>query len=138
MQFVNRHISGRNRNGQAQRQEIGHIDLMSHYCFIEVPDNDAANVMAALDGTTYHGRQVRCNAEGSGKPEQTESNSERRGGRRDMRKPRQQRPARRNERQREFSADDWRALMSAKNIELRGDEPDFSEEGWARRKKKKK
>ena len=138
MQFVNRHISGRNRNGQAQRQEIGHIDLMSHYCFIEVPDNDAANVMAALDGTTYHGRQVRCNAEGSGKPEQTEFNSERRGGRRDMRKPRQQRPARRNERQREFSADDWRALMSAKNIELRGDEPDFSEEGWARRKKKKK
>lgn len=138
MQFVNRHISGRNRNGQAQRQEIGHIDLMSHYCFIEVPDNDAANVMAALDGTTYHGRQVRCNAEGSGKPEQTEFNSEHRGGRRDMRKPRQQRPARRNERQREFSADDWRALMSAKNIELRGDEPDFSEEGWARRKKKKK
>ena len=138
MQFVNRHISGRNRNGQAQRQEIGHIDLMSHYCFIEVPDNDAANVMAALDGTTYHGRQVRCNAEGSGKPEQTEFNSERRGGRRDMRKPRQQRPTRRNERQREFSADDWRALMSAKNIELRGDEPDFSEEGWARRKKKKK
>ena len=76
MQFVNRHISGRNRNGQAQRQEIGHIDLMSHYCFIEVPDNDAANVMAALDGTTYHGRQVRCNAEGSGKPEQTQSTAE--------------------------------------------------------------
>ena len=55
-----------------------------------------------------------------------------------MRKSRQQRGRGRNERQREFSADDWRALMTAKNIDLRGEEPDFSEEGWARRKKKKK
>nr|MDE5987730.1 DEAD/DEAH box helicase [Prevotella sp.] len=71
MQFVNQHVSGRGKGGQGKRQEVGHIDLMSHYCFIEVPEKDAANVIGALDGTTYHGRPVRCNAEGAGKPEGT-------------------------------------------------------------------
>ena len=38
-----------------------------------------------------------------------------------------------------IDADDWKALMAgAKDIQLRGDEPDFSEEGWARRYPKKK
>ena len=138
MQFVNRHISGRSRNGQGQRQDIGHIDLMSHYCFIEVPEKDAKNVMAALDGTTYHGRPVRCNAEGSAKPDAADNHAAPWRERRDVRKSRQQRGRGRSERQREFSAADWRALMTAKNIDLRGEEPDFSEEGWARRKKKKK
>jgi ATP-dependent RNA helicase DeaD len=34
--------------------------------------------------------------------------------------------------------DDWKALMQRGNITLKGDEPDFSEEGWARRRPKKK
>lgn len=157
MQFVNRHLSGRGKNGQAQRQEIGHIDLMSHYCFIEVPKKDAANVMAALDGTNYHGRQVRCNAEGDGKPEGTFDASVNRNRRTDRAgnvgnvgrpdRPRRRddgRPAmkpskKRNRQHGEFTADDWRSLMaSARDFNLRGPEPDFSEEGWARRKPKKK
>ena len=33
---------------------------------------------------------------------------------------------------------DWRQLFSQKDIKLRGEEPDFSEEGWARRRSRKK
>lgn len=159
MQFINQHVSGRGKGGEAKRQEVGHIDLMSHYCFIEVPDADAKNVMAALDGTNYHGRQVRCNAEGEGKPEGTfdapvqrrrdndrfnrKSNDRfdrpTRPKRREDGKPILKPSKKRNQQRGEFNADDWRALMMGnKDIELRGDEPDFSEEGWARRKPKKK
>ena len=66
MQFVNRHVEG--------RQEIGHIDLMAGFSFIEVPDRDARKVMKALDGTFYKGRQVRCNEDGS-KPAEKQKNS---------------------------------------------------------------
>ena len=33
---------------------------------------------------------------------------------------------------------DWRSLMNPDSMRLRGEEPDFSEEGWARRRPKKK
>lgn len=137
MQFINQHVSGRGKGGQAKRQEVGHIDLMSHYCFIEVPDRDAKNVMAALDGTTYHGRSVRCNAEGTGKPEGTFDAPVRRKKRRDDGRPVMKQSKKRNTQRGEFSADDWRSLMSEAIVELKGVEPDFSEEGWARRRPKK-
>ena len=138
MQFINQHVSGRGKGGQAQRQDVGHIDLMSHYCFIEVPERDAKNVIAALDGTTYHGRQVRCNAEGDGKPEGTFNAQANRRRRRDDGKPFMKPKRQRNTQRGEFSADDWRDLMSRAQTELKGDIPDFSEEGWARRKPRKK
>ena len=34
--------------------------------------------------------------------------------------------------------DDWRQFFQGHNVILKGQEPDFSEEGWARRKPKKK
>ena len=34
--------------------------------------------------------------------------------------------------------DDWRQFFQGGPIELVGEEPDFSEEGWARRKPKKR
>ena len=53
MQFINRHVDG--------RQEVGHIDLLSKFAYIEVPEQDAQKVMNALNGATYRGRSVRCN-----------------------------------------------------------------------------
>ena len=70
MQFVNRNM----REG---RQEIGAIDLMSKMAYFEVPEKDAEKVMRALDGTTYKGRQVRCNDADRG------NSGSRRGGRKD-------------------------------------------------------
>ena len=127
MQFINQHVSSRGKDRRGQRQEVGHIDLMSHYCFIEVPERDADNVAAALDGTNYHGRQVRCNRDNG--PKGHDDNHP---------KGRDDRPKRKNRQKGEFTADDWRALMSQSNdFKLRGEEPDFSEEGWARRKPRK-
>ncbi|MBQ6651882.1 MAG: DEAD/DEAH box helicase [Prevotella sp.] len=53
MQFLNRHIQG--------RQEVGQIDLLAKFCYFDVPERDAQRVIRALDGTSYKNRQVRCN-----------------------------------------------------------------------------
>ena len=53
MQFLNKNVKG--------RQEVGHIDLLQKFSYIEVPEQDADKVMAALNGASYKGREVRCN-----------------------------------------------------------------------------
>ena len=57
--------------------------------------------------------------------------------RRDDGRPVMKPSKKRNTQRGEFSADDWRSLMSEAIVELKGVEPDFSEEGWARRRPKK-
>ena len=126
MQLLNKHLGG--------RQQVGHIDLMPQFSYIEVPEGDAAKVMRALDGIRYKGREVRCNdAEQGG------------GSQRGPREGRQRRDSQgegRRERrlaapQKKFGRDEWMQFLSPSFKELRGEEPDFSEEGWARRKPKK-
>lgn len=131
MQFINKHVQG--------RQEVGHIDLLQKQSYVEVPEKDAKKVMNALDGLTYKGRKVRCNDAnegGSGSRGHRRGSDERRNGRE---KNRRQRgfdedfmP------QRKYRKDDWKELMRSQPSQLKGEEPDFSEEGWARRRPKKK
>ena len=131
MQFINKHVQG--------RQEVGHIDLLQKQSYVEVPEKDAKKVMNALDGLSYKGRKVRCNDAnegGSGSRGHRRGSDERRNGRE---KNRRQRgfdedfmP------QRKYRKDDWKELMRGQPSQLKGEEPDFSEEGWARRRPKKK
>ena len=146
MQFINRHVDG--------HQEVGHIDLLSKFSYIEVPEHDAAKVMRSLDGATYKGRSVRCNDADS----RGSSSSDRRGG-----KPAAGRKGRRSEQHDEGGferyekksrrrtqpsdsaplresgrKDDWKQFFRNDAPTLKGDEPDFSEEGWARRRPRKK
>ena len=131
MQFINKHVQG--------RQEVGHINLLQKQSYVEVPEKDAKKVMNALDGLTYKGRKVRCNDAnegGSGSRGHRRGSDERRNGRE---KNRRQRgfdedfmP------QRKYRKDDWKELMRGQPSQLKGEEPDFSEEGWARRRPKKK
>lgn len=131
MQFINKHVQG--------RQEVGHIDLLQKQSYVEVPEKDAKKVMNALDGLTYKGRKVRCNDAnegGSGSRGHRRTSDERLNGRE---KNRRQRgfdedfmP------QRKYRKDDWKELMRGQSGQLKGEEPDFSEEGWARRRPKKK
>ena len=117
MQTLNRFVGG--------RQEVGHIDLLDTISYFEVPEKDAKKVMIQLSGIRYKGRTVRCNdADEGGKP-QTD-------------KP--QKPKR-------SQKDNWRDLMRSnegrpqgknKQRGFKGEEPDFSEEGWAMRKPRKK
>ena len=124
MQFINRHVKG--------RQEVGHIDLKDKFSYIEVPERDARRVMAAIDGTVYKGRAVRCNdADQNGASPQGEKASRRKG-------KGEKRPARRHDSfEDNGKKDDWRQFFRHDDMKLKGEEPDFSEEGWARRKPKK-
>ena len=133
MQYLNKHVHG--------RQEVGHIDLLQKFSYIEVPENDAQKVMKALNGTSYKGREVRCNdadEDGHGRTGKRGGRSEKssRGGRQSRNN--NERPQRRQRQHEEENETDWRSLIAGKNIKLKGDEPDFSEEGWARRRPKKK
>lgn len=141
MQFINKNVHG--------RQEVGHIDLLGKFSYIEVPEKDANKVMKALNGTTYKKREVRCNdAEEGGHGRGGRSNGERRGKRNDdetnsrrsnnNRQERSSKPKRNARPQQETpTIGDWRQFFQH-DTKLKGEIPDFSEEGWARRKPKKK
>jgi len=142
MQTLNRYVGG--------RQEVGHIDLLDTISYFEVPEKDARKVMTQLSGIRYHGRTVRCNSEEDAAPEKNErSNNQRekrREGRRENRRD-NQRDSRRKGRQEQTEHGDWRQFFQTDNqkgrkghgkSELKGEEPDFTEEGWARRKPRKK
>ena len=141
MQFINKNVHG--------RQAVGHIDLLGKFSYIEVPEKDANKVMKALNGSTYKKREVRCNdAEEGGHGRGGRSNGERRGKRNDdetnsrrsnsNRKERSSKPKRNARPQQETSTTgDWRQFFQH-DTKLKGEIPDFSEEGWARRKPKKK
>lgn len=122
MQTLNRYVGG--------RQEVGHIDLLDTISYFEVPEKDARKVISQLTGIRYKGRVVRCNSEDD-KRDGAERGTERRA-KGNKQKDSQERPAKRGNR------DDWRSLMKGSPRPLKGEVPDFSEEGWARRKPKKK
>ena len=152
MQFLNRNIKG--------RQEVGHIDLLDRICYIEVPEKDATKVMRAIDGTTYKGRSVRCNdADDTGRPAGKQSGRGSRGqaGKLSDRPTRGRKKHDENDDFGKFekkskrnnnkadnggfndngNESDWRQFFRQDDVKLVGEEPDFSEEGWARRRPKK-
>ena len=192
MEFFNKNIEG--------KQEVGHIDLLQKFSYIEVPEKDADRVMKAINGAEFDGRTVRCNDADNGSSEggSSERRSSDRGGRRSSdggsryssdrggRRPSDRggrssggygsrrddagprggrrssegsfdkyekrsksnnmssegtpKPSReeRGYTKERGAKDDWKQFFGGENKELRGEEPDFSEEGWARRKPKKK
>ena len=114
MQTLNRFVGG--------RQEVGHIDLLDSISYFEVPEKDAKKVMLQLTGIRYKGQTVRCNdADDASKGGDRQGKGGDRSG-----KPKRQKK------------DNWRELMGKAPRELKGKEPDFSEEGWAMRKPRKK
>lgn len=148
MQFLNKNVKG--------RQEVGHIDLLQKFSYIEVPEQDADKVMAALNGASYKGREVRCNDADEG-GHGSASRSDRGGARggRASRSPfgkpshvagydRSERRSRRRDddewapKGARAGKDDWKELIQGKPFKFKGEQPDFSEEGWARRRPKKK
>ena len=110
MQTLNRFVGG--------RQEVGHIDLLDTISYFEVPEKDAKKVMIQLSGIRYKGRTVRCNDADEGYPEGKSGKSQS--------KPKRQKK------------DNWRELINKAPRDFKGEEPDFSEEGWAMRKPRKK
>lgn len=135
MQMLNRRMSG--------RQEVGHIELKDNYVIIDVPSDDAGKVQHALNGTSYHGKPVVCTVQ-KGKSE------ERRGKKqsstnvnpievsRNNRNDKKRDKTANNGKGRSGKKDDWRQFFNNGSAGLKGEIPDFTEEGWARRKPRKK
>ena len=155
MQLLNRTVGG--------RQSVGHIDLQNTISYFEVPERDASHVAKALTGAFFKNREIRCNDADQGAPKGRGEGGGRgegrgegggRGGRKSERKPRRdafhENPVnqrRQTNRQSDFERpaakkEDWRQFFQqptpSKNVKLKGEEPDFSEEGWAIRKPRKK
>jgi len=152
MQTLNRYVGG--------RQEVGHIDLLDTISYFEVPEKDARKVMTQLTGIRFKGRQVRCNDADEGGLPGAKSKEQGAWGEAPSARGRKQDKepfAKGRKQDRESSArgrkqasarvpdgfavgrkDDWRDLMKKVPRELKGQEPDFTEEGWARRKPKRK
>ncbi len=115
MQFLNKHLKG--------RQNVGHIELLSKFSYFEVPEQDAKKVMKALNGQWYKNREVRCNDANEGGLQKSrgadvQTNSAK-------------------SRKHSFKKNDWMQFVNPSAMKFKGDAPDFSEEGWARRKPKK-
>ena len=122
--------------------------------------------MEGLDGATYHNREVRCTDADSRSPQGGRSTQQRDEARPSRRREERKAPAdnfarfekksrraartteeqprkskrgtRGGARMESGRQDDWRQFFQGHDIILKDDEPDFSEEGWARRKPKKK
>ncbi len=123
MQTLNRFVGG--------RQEVGHIDLLDTISYFEVPEKDAKKVTIQLTGIRYKGRTVRCNdADEGGKPSSPRGSRESRNSREPRKKA--------SKEQKTHKKDEWQQFLNPKSMKLKGEVPDFSEEGWAIRKPRKK
>ncbi len=126
MQFLNKNVKG--------HVEVGHIDLLTMMSYFEVPEEDAQRVMKYVNGQKYKGRDVRCNdADEGGRPSRDSRNSRKS---RDPRKTSNSTP--KEPKKTAFTKDEWMQFLNPKSMKLKGDIPDFSEEGWAIRKPRKK
>ena len=142
MQFLNKNVRG--------HVEVGHIDLLSTMSYFEVPEEDAQRVIKFVNGQRYKNRDVRCNdAEEGGHPQK-----EAKGGNRSSRANRNDKANRANKTgetykskkankkgetsKTTFTKEEWMQFLHPKSTKLKGDVPDFSEEGWALRRPKKK
>ena len=146
MQFLNKNVRG--------HVEVGHIDLLQTMSYFEVPEDDADRVMKYVDGQQYKGRDVRCND--ADEPREARASRPSRGNKssrdsrpsRDSRTTREARPSRDTRETRKSQAsrepkrahgkDEWMQFLNPNSMKLKGEIPDFSEEGWAVRKPRKK
>jgi ATP-dependent RNA helicase DeaD len=119
MQFLNKNVRG--------HVEVGHIDLLQTMSYFEVPEEDAERVIKYVNGQTYKRREVRCNdaAEGAKSPKA-------------QRTHKTHKPYEAQKPNKPHQKEDWMQFLNPKGMKLKGEIPDFEEEGWAIRKPRKK
>ena len=156
MKLVNDNVQG--------KVEIGRIDLMKSFSFFEVAEEEADRVVKSLSSIHFKGRKVTVEV-ATGEASDSGRDSKRKGGRRDEKKGRREDSKNKNERKgrpaekkqqekkqkpsreergytaargKKYTKDDWKQFFNPQPTkEMKGEEPDFSEEGWARRFPKK-
>ena len=131
MQFLNKNVHG--------HVAVGHIDLLQTMSYFEVPEEDAERVIKYVNGQLYKKREVRCNdASEGGKPARTTREARRTRETRGTSETRTTRETRKNREAKSYKKEDWMQFLNPDGIKLKGEIPDFSEEGWAIRKPRKK
>ena len=146
--YTNQIIDLVNRNLTKERIQIGRIELMQNVSLFEVIQEQASQVIKALNKVVLSGGRKVCveiagentgKSDKSGKKKKvaTEKKAD---------KPSKVEKAKKPSREeRGYTSprgpkkkDDWKQFFQQDNQPLRGEEPDFSEEGWAKRSKRKK
>lgn len=141
--YTNQIIDLVNRNLKKERIQIGRIDLMQNFSFFEVIQEQTPQVIKALNKVVLSGGRKVCveiagentgKSDKSGKKKKvaTEKKAD---------KPSKVEKAKKPSREeRGYTSprgpkkkDDWKQFFQQDNQPLRGEEPDFSEEGWAKR-----
>ena len=152
--YANQIIELINRNLKKERIEIGRIDLMQNFSFFEIAEAQAPMVIKALNKTTANGRRVivEVAGENNGKSDKngkkqknaTAKPAEKKGkkGSKADKSTAGTRPSRE---ERGYTSprgpkkkDDWKQFFVHDDRPLKGEEPDFMAEQWAKPMKRKK
>lgn len=146
--YTNQIIDLVNRNLRKERIQIGRIDLMQNFSFFEVIQEQAPQVLKALNKVVLSGGRkvyVEIAGENTGKSDKS-GKKKKVAAEKKADKPSKVEKAKKPSREeRGYTSprgpkkkDDWKQFFQQDNQPLRGEEPDFSEEGWAKRSKRKK
>ena len=145
-----------NTNVKGDKVEIGRIDLMKSFAFVEVKNEDADRVIKSMKhGVTIKGRSVVVDrSEAKPSPGPSERGEKRRKASPNPSKGREKKrkaPERVEKSTKKYEKADWMQFLHPEGGKTRkgkaekrkvdglvGDMPDFNEEGWARRRPKKK
>ena len=155
-----------NRATKGMQVEVGKIDLMKSFTFVEVAAEQAQDVIKSMKhGVTVKGRSVVCDvadkseqdkeARGKVGERKTENGKRGTGTRNQKLTPAgaevkakngklahpltaHRSPSKNAPQQRHYTKEDWMKFLHPETSPLKGEMPDFAEEGWARRKPKKK
>lgn len=157
--YANQIIELINRNLKKERIQVGRIDLMQNFSFFEIIEAQAPMVIKALNKVVLNGGRkviVEVAGENNGKSDKDgkkrsrkEREGEEKGSKRSSKKesrettPKAEKKAKPSREERGYTAargpkhkDDWKQFFQHDNDRpLKGEIPDFAEEGWAKRKK---
>lgn len=156
--YANQIIELINRNLKKERIQIGRIDLMQNFSFFEVAEEQAPMVIKALNKASVNGRKVSVEVAGenNGKSDKggrkrgkSTADNEGRPARGGRKKAATEEPAKKKAKpsreERGYTEargpkkkDDWMKFFQHDDRPLRGEKPDFGEDGWAKKSKKHK
>lgn len=146
--YTNQIIDLVNRNLRKERIQIGRIDLMQNFSFFEVIQEQAPQVIKALNKVVLNGGRKVCvevAGENTGKSDKSGKKKKVTAEKKADKSSKVEKAKKPSREERGYTSprgpkkkDDWKQFFQQDNQPLRGEEPDFSEEGWAKRNKRKK
>ena len=152
--YANQIIELINRNLKKERIEIGRIDLMQNFSFFEIAEAQAPMVIKALNKTTANGRRVIVEVAGENNGKSDKSGKKQKNatakpaekkGKKGSKADKGTAGTRPSREERGYTSprgpkkkDDWKQFFVHDDRPLKGEEPDFMAEQWAKSMKRKK